>query len=50
MIGAINVLFEVSQMSKSSLEKVKDKNGPNLAALRITKQLKVPQKEMMLGH
>lgn len=49
MIGTINVLFEVLQMSKLSLGKVKDKNGHSLAALCITKKLKVPQKEMMLG-
>lgn len=50
MIGMINVLFEVLQMSKLSLGKVKDKNGHNLPALCITKQPKVTQKEMMLGY
>lgn len=44
MIGIINVLFEVLQMSKLRLKEVKKKNDDKLAALYITKQLKVAQK------
>lgn len=44
MIGIINVLFEVLQMSKLRLKEVKKKNDNKLAALYITKQLKVAQK------